>query len=73
MGECFFWYRPTRVVPDQRLLNGRCCRCCIEKRFLWHEADYDGMNLYPYEVDWYGMLSVNLCPNDLWLALRDKI
>ena len=24
MGECFFWYRPTRVVPDQRPLNGRC-------------------------------------------------
>ena len=24
-GECFFWYRPTRVVPDQRPLNGRCC------------------------------------------------
>ena len=23
MGECFFWYRPTRVVPDQRPLNGR--------------------------------------------------
>ena len=27
MGECSFWYRPTRVVPDQRPLNGRCC-CC---------------------------------------------
>ena len=24
-GECSFWYRPTRVVPDQRPLNGRCC------------------------------------------------
>ena len=24
MGESSFWYRPTRVVPDQRLLNGRC-------------------------------------------------
>ena len=21
-GECFFWYRPTRVVPDKRPLNG---------------------------------------------------
>ena len=30
MGECFFWYRPTRVVPDQRPLNGRCC-CCIRR------------------------------------------
>jgi len=28
VGECFFWYRPTRVVPEQRSLNGRCCCCC---------------------------------------------
>ena len=28
MGECFFWYRPTWVVPDQRPLNGRRCCCC---------------------------------------------
>ena len=28
VGECFFWYRPTQVVPDQRPLNGRCCCCC---------------------------------------------
>ena len=29
MGESSFWYRPTRVVPDQRPLNGRCCCCCV--------------------------------------------
>ena len=28
VGECFFWYRPTRVVPDKRPLNGCCCCCC---------------------------------------------
>jgi len=28
VGEISFWYRPTRVVPDQRPLNGRCC-CCF--------------------------------------------
>jgi len=28
VGESSFWYRPTRVVPDQRPLNGRCCCCC---------------------------------------------
>ena len=22
VGECFFWYRPTQVVPDKRPLNG---------------------------------------------------
>jgi len=26
VGESSFWYRPTRVVPDQRPLNGRRCR-----------------------------------------------
>ena len=25
VGECFFWYRPTQVVPDQRPLNGCVC------------------------------------------------
>ena len=33
MGECFFWYRPTRVVPDQRPLNGRCCCCSVQLQF----------------------------------------
>ena len=28
MGECFFWYQPTRVVPDQRPLNG-CVYVCV--------------------------------------------
>jgi len=28
VGESSFWYRPTRVVPDQRPLNGRCCCRC---------------------------------------------
>jgi len=27
VGECFFWYRPTRVVPDKRPLNGWVCVC----------------------------------------------
>ena len=27
MGECFFWYQPTRVIPDQRPLNGCVCVC----------------------------------------------
>ena len=30
MGECFFWYRPTRVIPDKRPLNGGVCVCaCV--------------------------------------------
>jgi len=27
LGECFFWYQPTRVVPDKRPLNGCVCVC----------------------------------------------
>ena len=27
VGECFFWYRSTRVVPYQRPLNGCVCVC----------------------------------------------
>jgi len=54
VGECSFWYRPTRVVPDQRPLNGRCCCCCCRtglvvqvvsallcdnwQDFNWHDA-----------------------------------
>jgi len=25
VGECFFWYQPTRVVPNKRPLNGCVC------------------------------------------------
>ena len=32
VGECFFWYWPTRVVPDERPLNGRCC--CVVVQLL---------------------------------------
>jgi len=34
--ECFFWYRPTRVVPDKRPLNGCCCCCLI---LLWRRCN----------------------------------
>ena len=43
------WYRPTRVVPDQRPLNGRCCSGLVVQvvsalllgswqYFNWHNA-----------------------------------
>ena len=34
MGECFFWYRPTRVVPDQRPLNGCVCVCVYTHTYI---------------------------------------
>jgi len=35
VGESSFWYRPTRVVPDQRPLNGRRRRL---SRYLFNTA-----------------------------------
>jgi len=35
VGECFFWYRLTRVVPDKEPLNGCCC-CCVFVRGSWN-------------------------------------
>jgi len=32
VGDCFFWYRPTRVVPDKETLNGCVCVCVC---YLW--------------------------------------
>ena len=34
VGECFFWYRPTRVVPDQQPLNGCVCVCNLQLSLL---------------------------------------
>ena len=49
VGECFFWYRPTRVVPDQRLLNGCVCVCVCVPTAVW---DWLCENLYfqPFSV-----------------------
>jgi len=30
----FFWYRPTRVVPDQRPLNGCVCVFGLSMKML---------------------------------------
>ena len=34
VGECFFWYRPTWVVPDKKPLNSCVCVCCSGKESL---------------------------------------
>ena len=43
VGERFFWYRPTRVVPDQRPLNGRCC-CCYQRSNKNFDDQYQRSN-----------------------------
>ena len=46
MGESSFWYRPTRVVPDQRPLNGRCIIIYIAKH---PRASYFVLHKCPHE------------------------
>jgi len=45
VGESSFWYRPTRVVPDQRPLNGRCC-CFIEEVTNYLDLGYPVYVIY---------------------------
>jgi len=49
VGECFFWYRPTRVVPNQRPLNGCLCVCSYLYFCFWLYVlpiinDYDNVH-----------------------------
>jgi len=50
VGECFFWYRPTRVVPDQRPLNGRCCCCCVSSKDRVSATAGTPRNLPEFEI-----------------------
>jgi len=52
VGEIFFWYRPTRVVPDQRPLNGRCCCCCCQSS----AANMSVMGRYAHQIDALNLL-----------------
>jgi len=51
-GESSFWYRPTRVVPDQRPLNGRRLRndrimvMSLWRRFLAHPVNRQHASTY---------------------------
>ena len=40
MGESSFWYRPTRVVPDQRPLNGRREPYYASKKIVNQSSDF---------------------------------
>ena len=49
MGECFFWYWPTRVVPDQRPLNGCVCACvraCVRSSYKYSRFHYYDTRCY---------------------------
>jgi len=48
--ECFFWYRPTRVVPEQRPLNGCCCVVVVVNTLS---------NAYPIAVSHFVLLPMD--------------
>jgi len=48
VGECFFWYRPTRVVPDQRPLNGRCCCCLLNGESISTNSTAENRDMYNF-------------------------
>ena len=60
-GECFFWYRPTRVVPEKRPLNG-CC-CCRNYYNIWQHYCCKITNLRNTKM-WFLETGVPVCPNN---------
>jgi len=62
VGEISFWYRPTRVVPDQRPLNGRCCCCCCSSCKFWFHYDMSVLwwNVSRTLLIWCTMISHHL-------------
>jgi len=58
VGESSFWYRPTRVVPDQRPLNGRCCVVVVSTvdKILTDSTSVVGQNLYFCAMNFTGTL-----------------
>jgi len=58
VGECFFWYRPTRVVPDQRPLNGCCCCCYVTCQLITSHMMTIGLVL---EQFWASKLHISFC------------
>ena len=71
VGECFFWYRPTRVVTDQRPLKG--CVCVVRNYPGQPVSErYNQSGLYWSKRQWVAVApdrpyaSLHLSP-DRWL------
>ena len=72
MGECSFWYRPTRVVPDQRPLNGRCCNSCVHQvELLWRRAEGDAREVHSGKL--YVLVSAELLDYDVSRRVEDSL
>jgi len=54
-----FWYRPTRVVPDQRPLNGRCCTRV--SRYQKGKTNLDFTAARDSEWQWHQLGHMQVC------------
>ena len=63
VGECFFWYRPTRVVPDKRPLNAcvRACMCTWVSQYQKGETNLDFTEARDREWQWYQLSHMQVC------------
>ena len=52
VGECFFWYRPTRVVPDKRPLNGCCCCTLSPTMRLYSSHVFSSLSFHTRTLGW---------------------
>jgi len=73
VGESSFWYRPTRVVPDQRPLNGRCCLVRYSVRLVdCFNAQNCYVTVYFYEISVELVHFVELlcahCVLEMWIS-----
>ena len=71
VGECFFWYRPTRVVPDKRTLNGCVCVCVCQPNYLdFHRTDFHAVftGRFRYGCRWTIWTSIFTFSRDVAMA-----
>ena len=58
--ECFFWYWPTRVVPDKRPLNG-CVRVCVYYAVHGSQGQRNNWGTEACASPKFGLLTVEAC------------
>ena len=64
MGECFFWYWPSRVVPDKGPLNGCVCVWAFSALTLllgWQEGHPACKKLSGGVLAWLSVREVQTC------------